>query len=130
MPSTIMVIHKTIEVPNIISQEIERVKLADGDYTAAGTYREDLLGDSPLKKIWRIDLRRITKAEYDTIIGYLDSIYWAMDWFWLDEFGGDPLNNSIEAFFSPGKDTRVPFGRGGAWHSSGRDISLIVRARV
>lgn len=128
MPSTIMVINLTIEVPNITAQEIERIKLVDGDYTAGGLYREDLVGDKPLKKIWRIDLRRITKEEYDAVIGYLDSIYWTRTLFWLDEFGGSPDTHSIYAVFEPGRDIRVPFGRSGAWHSSGRNVSLIVRA--
>ena len=123
---SIAYINKTIPLPKIASQVVERQKIADGGETADGTYREDVVA---VKKTWRLDTTLTPYTEYKAIIDYLDSILWGESWFWIDEFGGSPETHSIRAFFDPGNDTRSPHGNASGWDNKGRQFGIVVRSK-
>ena len=116
-----------IELPNVKAEVIDREIIADEARTADGTARRDILA---LKRTWRLDLVYLTKAQYDAIMDYLDSIMWSETTFWCDEFTGSATTSSIPVLVSVAKDERVQFTRSdGVWEQQGRHLSLIVKER-
>ena len=120
-------INKTIPIPNIREQNTDRVHLEDSDYTVLGSYRVDKVAT---KKNRRFVAEYLTKTEYDSIDNYLDSILSGFTYFWLDEFGGNETDDSIEAVVRITDDVRVQFkDSSGTFHNDGRNIELEVIER-
>lgn len=116
-------INKTIELPNVQTQNIDYVDLSDREYTAGGNYRKDGLA---IKRVWTLDANHLTPSQYDAVEAHLVGNSFGETFFWLDEFGGSPSTDSIDAFIVITKDEREPFGKDSTWHDKGRDISLEV----
>ena len=120
---SIVVINKTIEVPNIFEQDGNLDIVGDSARTALGTLRTDVV---TVKDEWVFEARYLTKDEYDNIKNYLvTKLYTAVD-FWYDEFGGTPANDSIQAKIEIIGDERVQFRRNGTFYDDGRNLTLEV----
>jgi len=116
-------INKTIELPNVKTQNIEYIDLSDGSYTAGGNYRKDSLA---VMRIWELECTHLTSSQYEAVENHLYGNNFGETDFWLDEFGGTSSADSITAFIFIQKDEREPFGKDGAWHDGGRNITLEV----
>lgn len=112
-----------VELPNLRAQSIDHDLIADEARTADGTLRRDVLAR---KRVWKLDLILLTKAQYDAIMNYLASAGWGAVRFWLDELGGTAAANSIDAYASVAKDERVQFRSATGWEEQGRNLSLII----
>lgn len=116
-----------IEIPNVKAESLDPELIADEARTADGTLRRDVLA---VKRTWRLDCIFLTKAQYDAIMDYLDSIMWSGTTFWCDEFTGTAATSSIPVLVSVAKDERVQFTRSdGVWEQQGRHLSLIIKER-
>jgi hypothetical protein len=114
-------INKTIELPNVKTQNIEYIDLSDGAYTAGGNYHKDNLA---IKRVWELEAIHLTSSQYEAIENHLFGNNFGETFFWLDEFGGNATNDSIDVIIEITKDEREPFGRAGTWHDDGRNITL------
>lgn len=112
-----------IELPNLKAQSIDHEIIADEARTADGTLRRDVLAT---KRVWKLDLVFLTKAQYDAIMNHLASAGWGMVRFWIDELGGTAAANSINAYVSVAKDERVQFRNASGWQQDGRHLSLVI----
>jgi hypothetical protein len=120
-------LNQTIEIPNVVSQKITREIMGKKTPTAGGKLRMDIgNATTPVKRTWALECRAISAAKYQEIITYLDSIFWCETDFYLDEFGGTPVTNSIKAFIEMNDDSRAPFQGTGGWDSQGRNLQLTV----
>lgn len=115
-----------VPLPNITDQTTPRRVIGDEQTTLAGTLRRDRIAT---KRTWRFELRKITWAEYNAIIAHLDAVGWGETTFWIDELGGTAAANSIAVYVDIEPDQRVPFGRDGAWHESGRNLTVVVKEK-
>jgi len=109
------IINKTIEIPNVGVQETEYQIIGQSKRTAGGKLRRDV---AATKRVWRLTARYLSTSQYNDIIDYLQGIMYATTWFWLDEFGGNANDNSIEAIIDIGADSRHPV--------AGHTIELVV----
>ena len=116
-------INKTIELPNVKTQNIEYIDLSDGSYTAGGNYRKDSLD---VKRVWEFEAINLTSSQHSAIITHLLNNNFGMTYFWLDEFGGSASSDSIDAFIYISKDERIQFGKNGNWHDDGKNMSFEV----
>lgn len=114
-------INQTIELPNVTAQQITHEIVGDAGRTAGGKYRRDVVA---AKRVWSLECRYLTNAEYDSIVDYLrDTILFGSCDFWLDEFGGAAATDSITAYVEVEGDERVQF-MGASWESQGRNLTL------
>ena len=115
-----------VELPNVRAQQISWEVIADEGRTAGGRFRRDIVA---IKRAWRLELSYLTRAQYDAIINYLNSVMFGAITFWLDEFGGAASTDSIDVYVDIESDERVQFGSNGTWHSQGHNLTLLVRER-
>lgn len=118
----IVYIGKTIPVPNVSDVSDPDEILGDFERTAGGAMRGDVIG---YKRTWTLEARFNTKAEFDAVRNHLRGVLYTATDFWIDDLGGTPETNSIKAFITL-KPKRREFGRGGQWHTSGRDYTMRV----
>ncbi len=123
MMADIVVINKTISVPNVSNVLIDHETIGEGNRTALGAYRTDKVDR---KRLWRITARLLTKTEYDAINDHLQNNLGGQTYFWIDDFGGDATNDSIEAVVEMTRDERIQFRSGGTFYNDGRNIQLEV----
>lgn len=116
-------INEDIELVNIQAQSIAHEIIGETAFTALGKLRADRITS---KKSWTLESVYLTNAEYKEILDYLESINFGVTSFWLDEFGGEPENDSIDAIVTIESDERVMFFRDG-FNNDGRNLSLLVR---
>ena len=120
-------INKTIELPTVTAQRISREMVGERSSTALGKLRQDVVR---VRRVWRLECKFLTNAQYTAIISSLESAVWAAVPFWLDEFGGTAAANSITAYVDIEEDERVQFrAANNQWESKGRHLTLIVRER-
>lgn len=112
-----------VALPKIKAHSIDWDLLADEARTADGTERRDVLAR---KRVWRLDLILLTKAEYDAIINHLEAVGWGATTFWNDEMSGTAAANSIAVYVSIAKDEGVQFRSPSGWESHGRNLNLII----
>jgi hypothetical protein len=90
-----------ITIPLIYHQEVTRELMADEQRTAGGKLRMDIVA---FKRIWSLETRPMTTTERDNIINYLDSIYYGVAPFHLDEFGVGVFVDAYMRVESEGRD--------------------------
>ena len=112
-----------VSLPPIKSMKPGRRVLADEAQTASGLIRQDVVA---IKRTWKINFVRMTKAEYDSIIAVLDSVGWGTVDFWYDELG--PETDTVKALITIDDEERIPSSvRGLPWDESARELSITVR---
>jgi len=120
-------LNKTIELPTVTAQRINREMVGERSSTALGKLRQDVVR---VRRAWRLECKFLTQTQYSAIVNHLQTNLFAATDFWLDEFGGTASANSIMAYVDIEEDERVQFRNpNNTWESQGRNLTLIVRER-
>lgn len=118
--SEVAYIGETIPIPHAHALSPEHNRIGSGSRTALGKYRYDAIG---IEESYKLEARNLSFSEYEDIKDHIyDNL--GITTFWLDEFGGDPETDSIEAHVYITKDERIQFSRDGSWENKGREIEL------
>lgn len=120
---SIVVVNKTITIPNVSQQSDDSINI--------GSKKRTPLGNLVIQKVdrkWKrnFSANKITKTEFDNLENHLQDILGGKTYFWLDEFGGNANDDSVEAVIEITNSERVSFGRNGNWHNDGRNIEFEV----
>ena len=113
-------INQTIEIPvNSLSIKLE----ISGDMarTAGNILRFDVSSNA-IKRSWSITSKYLTNTDFNTIYNYLASINFGFTHFWLDDFGGTAITNSIQAKIDISNIERVYF----SGNSNGKNITISI----
>ena len=124
---SIVYINKDIPVNNVSRVSDPDEILGDFERTAGGTMRADIVGNG-YKRSWELEAIFNTKEEFDAVRNHLRSVFYLDTFFWIDDLGGTAETHSISAFITM-EPRRVPFGKDGAWHTSGRSYAMKVREK-
>jgi len=114
-------INSSIPLYNAVSQKIDYKDLSDGAYTTGVNYQKDEIG---VKRVWHIQMKYLRSSQYNDIESHLRNNLFGKTDFWLDEFGGTPETDSVDAFVDVRNDERVQFGTSVGWESAGRNLTL------
>ena len=114
------------DIPYVSAVRVRRTFIGERERTVLGTLRQDSLA---IKKAWEITTDRMTRAEAETLLNYLDGQLYAVGDFWLHEFGAE--SNTIAAIVEAESvdEDIVQFRKNGTWHEDGRVLTLTVLER-
>ena len=118
------VIGTSVIIPNVKTLSKDYEVIGDPQRTALGKLRIDTIA---YKYTWQLECVYLIPTEYDDVISHLESVNYGITDFWLDEFDGNAIDDSIQALINVASDERVQFSRGGSFYNDGHTIELEVR---
>lgn len=77
-----------VDIELVYAQEMEYELIGSETRTANGDFMSNV---DAFKRRWMLQTRPMLKCDRDTLVSYLESVFYGPVEFWLDEFGMDTV---------------------------------------